>query len=120
MRNHIKDTICHFRLDEETRIKEKIEEYISYIENSLREKLFAITSAVSQMTLNGKISDLTEGMTTIKYSKSLRNKKREVDLDKVLEKLINLKNKINVEPIAELTVSTNENQSILKKTSKQI
>ena len=68
MRNHIKDTICHFRLDEEKRIKEKIEEYISYIENSVGEhgNYFAITSAVSQLTLDGKISELTEGMTTIK------------------------------------------------------
>jgi len=116
MRAHIKETITGFRLDETKRIKKEIEDNISYKDNLINEEAmnYAIASASSQLTLNGKLHDLFSGITSLNQLKSFKNKNGEVSLDKVLEQVINFKNKINVEPIAEVIVSNKNFKHKLK------
>ena len=110
MRELIETTINDFRLDEIDRINELAKMHVSSMEKSLTDAghYFAMISSDAQISSLGAISEISGGISYLKNLKNLRLSDGNIDVQKLISIFQNLKNKIVIKPITDVTVSSDD------------
>ncbi len=120
LKNLMEETINEFRLDELKRIEELTEFDIAGREKSITQSghILAMSSASSQLSLFGAVSEFVGGISSIHNLKSVRNSKGAINLELLLDSFQRLKGKLSVDPSLEVVISAKEIEGAKDNTDK--